>query len=71
MEWESKANWKDRNWKYTHSSKTDISKTLARVRKEMNEIQEQKPLKIVKIKKDKNENSMLGITGQKGAVRSA
>ena len=70
MTWESKANWKDPKWKYVGAAQTDISKTLARVRKEMAEVQDYK-LKIVKIKKDKNEDNLLGTTRQKRSVRSA
>lgn len=40
-DWESKADWKDRNWKYVTASKTDISKTIARIKREMKEIAEQ------------------------------
>ena len=33
-EWESKANWKDPNWKYKHWYETDIRETIARVKRE-------------------------------------
>lgn len=39
-DWKSKADWKDRNWKYTAAAKTDISRTIARVRREMKEAAE-------------------------------
>lgn len=39
--WESKATWKDRNWKYVAAAKTDISRTIARVKREMKELAEQ------------------------------
>lgn len=37
-EWVSKANWQNRNWKYVNAASTDITKTIARVRKEMKEL---------------------------------
>lgn len=40
-QWQSKADWKDRNWKYVAASKTDISKTIARVKRELKELAEQ------------------------------
>lgn len=39
-EWESKANWKDRSWKYTPASATDVSRTIARIKREMKELQQ-------------------------------
>ena len=39
-EWQSKANWKDRNWKYVGAAATDISRTIARVKREMKELAE-------------------------------
>lgn len=42
-EWESKANWKDPNWKYKHWYETDIRETIARVKREMKELEMQKP----------------------------
>lgn len=39
--WESKATWKNRNWKYVNAAGTDISKTIARVKREMKELAEQ------------------------------
>lgn len=39
-EWKSKANWKDRKWKYKNSASTDISKTIARVKREMEALAE-------------------------------
>jgi hypothetical protein len=54
MDWKSKANWMDRDWKYVPASKTDISKTIARVRREMKELAEQqKSVKVVDMKKRK------------------
>ena len=52
-EWKSKANWKDRNWKYTIAAGTDVSKTIARVKREMKEIEEAKVQKpnLVQFKK--------------------
>ena len=49
--WKSKANWKDPSWKYTHSTQTDITKTIARVKREMKEAEEQKPKQVVQLKK--------------------
>lgn len=53
MQWESKANWKDRNWKYTNAASTDVAKTIARVKKEMKELADQqgRKEKIVQIRK--------------------
>jgi hypothetical protein len=48
--WKSKANWKDRNWEYTPASQTDVSKTIARVRKEMKKLAEQQPSQVIKLK---------------------
>ncbi len=39
-EWKSKANWKDRNWKYVTAAGTDVSKTIARIKREMKEVAE-------------------------------
>jgi len=50
-EWKSKANWKDPKWKYTTAAATDISKTIARVRREMKEIEESRPKNLVQLKK--------------------
>lgn len=47
-EWKSKANWKDRKWKYKNSASTDISKTIARVKREMAELAEQEKLEKVR-----------------------
>lgn len=38
--WESKATWKNRNWKYVNAASTDITKTIARVKREMKELAE-------------------------------
>lgn len=54
-EWKSKANWKDPNWKYTPAAATDISKTIAKIKREMKEQakqeEEKKALRVVTIKK--------------------
>ena len=34
-EYESKASWRDPNWKYVPANKTDVSKTFDRIRREM------------------------------------
>ena len=39
-EWESKADWKDRNWKYVPAATTDVAKTIARIKREMKELAE-------------------------------
>lgn len=39
-EWKSKADWKNPSWKYIPASATDISKTIARVKREMKELAE-------------------------------
>lgn len=54
-EWESKATWKNRSWKYVNAASTDISKTIARVKREMKELAEQqaeeRKLKVTQIRK--------------------
>ena len=52
-EWESKANWKDPNWKYKHWYETDIRETIARVKREMKELEMQKPKTQTRAKKFK------------------
>ncbi len=55
MEWKSKADWRNNNWKYTSAAATDVSKTIARVKKEMKDLAEQrkeKP-KVLQIRKAK------------------
>lgn len=54
-DWKSKANWKDRNWKYTTAAATDITKTIARIKRELKEIEEAKAQKpnLVQFKKVK------------------
>ena len=49
--WESKANWKDPKWKYKHWYETDIRETIARVKREMKQLEAQKPKVIVRGKK--------------------
>jgi hypothetical protein len=53
--WKSKANWKDPNWKYVPAASTDISKTIARVKRELKEQakeeQDKRSLKIINLKK--------------------
>lgn len=39
-QWQSKANWKDRDWKYIDAASTDILKTIERVKKEMEKLKE-------------------------------
>lgn len=54
-EWQSKADWKDRNWKYVNAASTDISKTLARIRREMKELNQQEVIqKVTSIRKVAN-----------------
>lgn len=54
-EWQSKASWKDRNWKYVNAASTDISKTMARIRREMKEAAEQEAAqKVTNIRKVAN-----------------
>jgi hypothetical protein len=50
-EWKSKADWKDRNWKYTPAAATDVTKTIARIKREMKELAERKPKQVVELKK--------------------
>lgn len=38
IEWKSNASWKNPVWKYTPSYKTEVSKTIARVIREMKAI---------------------------------
>ena len=54
-DWKSKANWKDRNWKYTTAAATDITKTIARIKRELKEIEEAKAQKptLIQFKKAK------------------
>lgn len=47
-EWKSKADWKDRNWKYTKAASTDIAKTIARVKREIKELAEQERIEKVR-----------------------
>lgn len=53
--WKSKANWKDANWKYVNAASTDVSKTIARVKREMKELaeQENRKEKVVLMRKAK------------------
>ena len=49
-EWKSRADWKDRDWKYVNAASTNISKTIARIKREMKELAEQaKQEKIQKV----------------------
>ena len=48
-DWKSKATWKDRKWKYVNAASTDISKTIARVKKEMSEAAEKAALEPPKV----------------------
>lgn len=52
-DWKSKANWKDSSWKYVGSAATDITKTIARVKREMRELEESAKAqpKVIQIKK--------------------
>jgi hypothetical protein len=53
--WKPKANWKDPSWKYVPAASTDISKTIARIKRELKEqareAQEQRTMKVVNLKK--------------------
>lgn len=49
--WKSKADWKDPSWKYVNAASTDITKTIARVRREMKELAESHPKQVVPLKK--------------------
>lgn len=60
VEWKSKATWKDRNWKYVNAASTDISKTIARIKRELKELEEQKALSQPKV-------TQLRKTGTQGA----
>jgi hypothetical protein len=51
MEWRSRADWKDPNWKYKKSTETDVARTIQRVKREMKAIEEQKKPILVQIKK--------------------
>ena len=54
-QWQSKASWKDRNWKYVNAASTDISKTLARIRREMRDLNQQEVVqKVTSIRKVAN-----------------
>jgi hypothetical protein len=50
MEWRSRADWKDPNWKYKRSTETDVAKTIERIKREMKAIEQKKPI-LVQIKK--------------------
>jgi hypothetical protein len=50
-EWKSKADWKNPDWKYVPASQTDVAKTIARIKREMKELAEQKPRQVVQLKK--------------------
>jgi hypothetical protein len=54
-DWKSKADWRDPSWKYVPAASTDISKTIARIRRELKELakeeQDKRSLKIVSLKK--------------------
>jgi hypothetical protein len=49
--WKSKADWKNPKWKYTPAAATDVAKTIARVQREMKELAEMQPVKLVQVKK--------------------
>lgn len=49
--WKSKANLDNPNWRYVPAAATDVAKTIARVRREMRELQEQAPRQVVQLKK--------------------
>lgn len=51
MEWQSKANWKDPNWKYVRAEKTDIAKTFARIKREMEQLKNPQSQTVVAMKK--------------------
>jgi hypothetical protein len=54
-DWKSKADWRDPSWKYVPAASTDISKTIARIRRELKEQakeeQEQRSRKVFSLKK--------------------
>jgi hypothetical protein len=54
-DWKSKADWRDPSWKYVPAAATDISKTIARVKRELKEqakeAQEHRTIKVVNLKK--------------------
>ena len=49
--WKSKADWKDPNWKYIPAAATDVSRTIARIKKEMKEAAERESVKVTQLKK--------------------
>ena len=49
--WQSKADWRNPDWKYTPAAATDISKTIARVKREIRELQEKLPDRVVELKR--------------------
>lgn len=51
ISWQSKADWRNPNWKYTKAAATDISKTIARIKREMKELQEKAPDRVVHLKR--------------------
>lgn len=48
MDWESKADWKNRSWKYVNAASTDVSKTIARIKREMKELAEKQREEVAK-----------------------
>jgi len=54
-DWKSKADWRDPSWKYVPAAATDISKTIARVKRELKEqakeAQEHQNKKVFSLKK--------------------
>jgi flagellar motor switch/type III secretory pathway protein FliN len=56
-EWKSKADWRDPKWKYIPAAATDVSKTIARVRREMKELAGSQPQKVINVTKLATEKS--------------
>lgn len=40
QQWQTQASWKNPNWKYINAASTNIAKTIARVRKEMQQLRQ-------------------------------
>jgi hypothetical protein len=51
MDYISKADWRNPEWKYVKAADTNIAKTFARIRKEMEQQKQLKPQTVVAINK--------------------